>query len=167
MSLYQRSLVLTTFMVNTDCAGLPFPAGEGPFSRLYPCVPTSFHIFLPCIMGILGPSGIKVTELPNALSLSTPAIPGSSPQFPCYLSLPQGLIPFHDVLFQIGKPPRSHSGPTALPSRGQIELLRMSWVIFLLSDPGSIPVSSLQWSPSNSSPSQYKNNVKAAHTFSF
>lgn len=43
----------------------------------------------------------------------------------------------------------------------------MSWVIFLLSNPEPIPVSSLQWPPSNSSPSQYKDNGKSAHTFSF
>lgn len=136
--------------------GTPTPSG------LYPCVPTSYHIFLLCIMSALGPSGVKMAGLPDVLSLSTPAIPAGSPQFPCHPSLPSGLIPFQEVLFQIGKPPRSHSSPTALPSRGQTELLRISWVIFLLSDPGSIPVS-----PSNPSPRLYKNNVKSAHTLRF
>lgn len=67
-------------------------------------------------MGTLGLSGVKVAGLPDGLCLSAPAIPAGSPQFPCCLSLSQGLIPFCEVLFQTGKPPRIHSSPTALPS---------------------------------------------------
>lgn len=106
----------------------------GTPSGLYSYVPTSSHIFLSCTMDALGPPGVKVAGLSDVLGLSTPAIPAGSPQFTCHPSLPWELIPFQEILFQTGKPPRSHSSPTALPSRGQTELLRISWAIFLLSD---------------------------------
>lgn len=96
MSLNQRLVVLATFTVNTDCAG-PQLERDPAVDSVPSCTPTGFHSFLSCIMGTLGPSGVKVTGLPDVLNLSLPAIPAGSPQFSCYPSLPWKLIPFPEA----------------------------------------------------------------------
>lgn len=110
--------MLATFAVNTDCEGFGSQLEKNPL--VHSCVPTTFHVFLFCVMDTVGPSGVKAAGFSEALTSQSVCILYSCEHTsvsPLPISLTQALVSFHGGTLKTGKPPSSHSRPIALPSQ--------------------------------------------------